>query len=171
MDSKQPPSAQQPHRSEQKRPGPSPWLPLMHLLIVLSLFCFLGYFEWQRIDSDNQDLPLLTRFFLYVNIDTTPYFLLLLLSPFCWWIRPSIHFRFFSRIIRPRLAQEWVRGRQTEKRIDPFAIVLSLLFAATSFAMSFWTAAHTVNQELHLTLGDPAGTDLVSQPARSPGTV
>ncbi len=154
MDSKQPPSAHQPHRSEQKRPGPSPWLPLMHLLIVLCLFCFLGYFEWQRINSDNQDLPLLTRFFLYVNIDTTPYFLLLLLSPFCWWIRPSIHFRFFSRMIRPRLAQEWVRGRQIEKRIDLFAIVLSLLLAATSFAMSFWTAAHTVNEELRLTLGE-----------------
>ncbi|QDT79992.1 hypothetical protein Mal35_34610 [Gimesia maris] len=154
MDSHQPTSAELPPDREQKRPGHSFWIPLMHFLIVLVLFCFLGYFEWQRIQTDQSELPVLTRFFLYVNVDTTPYFLLLLLSPFCWWIRPAFQFRLFTRVLRPRLSQEWVRNRQSEKQIDVFALLLSLLVAVTSFAMSFWTASHTVNPELHLTLGD-----------------
>lgn len=154
MDSNQPISVQQPPGTGQNQPGTSFWIPLIHFLIVSLLFCFLGYFEWQRVQTDNQHLPLLTRFFLYVNIDTTPYFLLLLLSPFCWWIRPAIHFRFFSSHIRPRLSQEWVRNRQTKKQIDFFAIVLGLLLAFTSLSMSFWTASHTVNPEMQLTLGD-----------------
>ncbi|QDT91967.1 ArnT family glycosyltransferase [Gimesia algae] len=154
MDSHQPTSAQLPPEKEQIQPGPSFWIPLMHFLVVSLLFCFLGYFEWQRIQSDNPDLPFLTRFFLYVNIDTTPYFLLLLLSPFCWWIRPSIHFRFFSRVLRPRLSQGWVCSKQNAEQTDWFAILLSLLVAVTSFAMSLWTASHTVNPELHLALSD-----------------
>lgn len=154
MAPKLPASVKQTPEREQTQPELSAWAPLIHLLIVLTLFCFLGYFEWQRIETDNQHLPVLTRFFLYVNIDTTPYFLLLLLTPLCWWIRPSIHVRFVSRVLRPRLSQEWVRSRQSEKQFDFFAIALSLLVGVTSITISSWTASHTVNLELNLTLGD-----------------
>ncbi|MCA9007263.1 MAG: glycosyltransferase family 39 protein, partial [Planctomycetaceae bacterium] len=154
MEPKLPASVNQTPESEQTQPELSVWVPLIHFLIVLFLFCFLGYFEWQRIQADNQQLPLLTRFFLYVNVDTTPYFLLLLLSPLCWWIRPALHVRFLSRTLIPRLSQEWVNQRQSKNKPDLFAVVLSLLVAGTSFTISCWTASHTVNEELHLTLGD-----------------
>ncbi|MFK7778092.1 MAG: hypothetical protein QM501_08230, partial [Gimesia sp.] len=88
------------------------WIPLLHLLFAILLFCFLAPYEWDRIQTENQNLPWLTRFFLHVNVDTTPYFILLLLSPFCWFLRPYFNFRFFTQWLRPRLSQEWVSEKQ-----------------------------------------------------------
>ncbi len=129
-------------------------IPLLHLLFAILLFCFLAPYEWDRVQSDNQNLPLLTRFFLHVNIDTTPYFILLLLSPLCWFIRPYYHIRFYTQWLRPRLSQQWVIEKQASKKWDYPAIFLSLIVASSSFLMSFWTSSHIVNEELKLTFGD-----------------
>ncbi|MCH9652354.1 MAG: hypothetical protein K0U86_04210 [Planctomycetes bacterium] len=130
------------------------WIPLLHLLFVILLFCFLAPFEWARIQSENQNLPLLTRFFLHVNVDTTPYLILLLLSPICWFLKPCLNNHFFSQTLRPRLSQQWVIDKQKSQKCDYPAIFLCLIVAFSSFLMSFWTSAHIVNQELNLALGD-----------------
>ena len=129
-------------------------IPLLHLLFVMALLSILAPYEWDRVQSENQHLSWLTRFFLYVNVDTTPYFILLLLSPLCWFFRPHLHFRFFSSVLRPRLSAEWVRNKQTSKRLDYFAFSLSVIVAVSSFLMSVWTATFLVNQELNISLGD-----------------
>lgn len=146
MDSEKPPSSQ-------SAPA-SVWIPLLHLLFVILLFCSFTFVDWNRIQSDNQNLPVLTRFFLHVNVDTTLYFVLLLLSPLCWFIRPYFHFRFFTEVVRPRLSEQWVREKQASRKIDLPAIFLSLVVATCSFLMSIWTAAHIVNEKLNLELGD-----------------
>ncbi|QDV51476.1 ArnT family glycosyltransferase [Gimesia fumaroli] len=138
-----------PNRSRNSR-----WIPLIHLLFVIVLLAILTPYEWDRVNSENQQLPWLTRFFLNVNVDTTPYFILLLLSPLCWFLRPPIHSRFFSTVIRPRLTSDWVREKQASKQRDFFACLLSMLVAASSFLLSVWTASHVVNEELNIALGD-----------------
>lgn len=150
-------SSSQPAGSDAIDPGlhtSSRWLPCLHLLFLILLFCFLAPFELNRVQTDNETLPLLTRFFLHVNVDTTPYFILLLLSPLFWFLRPQIHFRFLSEQIRPRLTEAWVRKKQESRRLDYFALFLSIIVAGSSFLISFWTASHLVNEEHNLRLGD-----------------
>ncbi|MDF1745935.1 MAG: hypothetical protein P1V19_19710, partial [Gimesia sp.] len=130
------------------------WIPLLHLLFVILLFCFLAPFEWARIQSENQNLPLLTRFFLHVNVDTTPYLILLLLSPICWFLKPCLNNHFFSQTLRPRLSQQWVIEKQKSRKCDYPAIFLCFIVASSSFLMSFWTSAHIVNQKQNLALGN-----------------
>ena len=154
MDSETHPSPQPatdlpPNRSRNAR-----WIPLIHLLFIVALLAILTPYEWDRVNSENQQLPWLTRFFLHVNVDTTPYFILLLLSPLCWFLRLPIHSRFFSHVIRPRLTADWVREKQAKKQWDSFACILSILIAASSFLLSAWTASHIVNEELNIALGD-----------------
>ena len=132
----------------------SVWIPLLHLAFAILLFYFLVPYEWDRVQSENQDLPLLTRFFLHVNVDTTPYFILLLLSPLCWFFRPYLNFPFFSKTLRPRLSQEWVREKQASRKCDYSALFLCIIVSSSSFLMSSWTSSHIVNQELNLALGD-----------------
>jgi len=132
----------------------SRWIPLLHLIFAMALFGLLAPYEWDRVQSENQQLPLLTRFFLYVNVDTTPYFILLLLSPLCWFFRPYINFKVWSSLLRPRLSEDWVREKRATKRLDYFAFSLSFIVAASSFLMSVWTADHIVDSERKLTLGD-----------------
>ncbi|WP_339729301.1 glycosyltransferase family 39 protein [uncultured Gimesia sp.] len=138
-----------PNRSRNSR-----WIPLIHLLFILALLAILTPYEWDRVQSENQQLPWLTRFLLHVNVDTTPYLILLLLSPLCWFLRPPIHSQFFSNVIRPRLTAKWVREKQASKQRDHFACVLSILIAVSSFLMSVWTASHIVNEEHNIALGD-----------------
>lgn len=152
-------STQRPSSPPAQSPAPAPrtpsrWIPLTHLLIVIGLFWFLAPYEWNRVESENLDLPWLSRFFLHVNIDTTPYFILLLFSPLCWWLPLPFHSQFFSRILRPRLSQAWVRQKQSAGHWDLFALSLSLLLGLTSFSVSLWTAHHVVDSERQLTLGD-----------------
>lgn len=156
MDSEKPTSSQpvSPDESLSNQTSSSPWVPLLHLLFVILLFCFFTFVEWNRVQSDNLNLPLLTRFFLHVNLDTTLYYILILLSPLCWFFRPYIHLRFFTNVLRPRLSKEWVRKKQESYRLDYFAFLLSLIVASSSFLMSLWTASHVINDELNLELGD-----------------
>ncbi len=132
----------------------SRWIPLIHLFFIIALLSLLAPYEWNRVQSENQHLPWLTRFFLHVNVDTTPYFILLILSPLCWFIRIHLNFRFFTSSLRPRLSEAWVREKQVSKHADYFAFFLSLFIALSSFLMSIWTASHVVNPQQNLTLGD-----------------
>ncbi|QDT97045.1 ArnT family glycosyltransferase [Gimesia aquarii] len=156
MDSEKPISSRSKahHESLPDQPSHSRWIPLLHLLFVVLLFCFLSPYEWDRVQSEDQNLPFLTRFFLQMNVDTSPYFILLLLSPICWFIRPYFNFKFFSKVLLPRLSKEWVRTKQASGKLDFMAICLCLLVSSCSLFMSVWTASHIVNDELKLAMGD-----------------
>lgn len=156
MNSEQPISSRStsPNESLPGQPSSSLWIPLIHLVFVVLLFSFLAPYEWDRVQSENRHLPLLTRFFLQVNIDTTPYFILLILSPICWFLRPYINIRFFNNVIYPRLSQAWVREKQASGKLDLPAILLCLVVSVCSIFMSAWTSSHIVNEELNLAMGD-----------------
>lgn len=154
MNSKQQPSSQPGSGAETTSTSPSRWIPLIHLLFLIGLLSLLAPYEWNRVESENLQLPWLSRFFLYVNVDTTPYFILLLFSPLCWWLPLPIHWGFFSRFLRPRLSQAWVQKKRSDKQWDWFAFSISLLLALTSLFISSWTADHIVDAERELTLGN-----------------
>lgn len=154
MNSKNHSSPQPAPASDPASPSSTRWIPWIHLLFVGGLLWFLIPYEWSRVHSENLQLPWLSRFFLHVNVDTTPYFILLLFSPLCWWLPLPYHSRFFAQVLHPRLSQQWVRQKQTAGQWDIFAISISLLLALSSFGISFWTASHIVDSERQLTLGD-----------------
>ncbi|MCR9230174.1 MAG: hypothetical protein NXI29_04095 [bacterium] len=154
MNSKQQPSSRPNSGADTTSTSPSRWIPLIHLLFLIGLLSLLAPYEWNRVESENLQLPWLSRFFLYVNVDTTPYFILLLFSPLCWWLPLPLHWGFFSRALRPRLSLAWVEKKRSDKQWDWFAISISLLLALTSLFISGWTADHIVDTERELTLGD-----------------
>lgn len=148
------PNSPRPETDGLRSPWNSRWIPLTHLVIVLAFLALLIPYEQDRVASENQQLPWLTRFFLYVNVDTTPYLVLALLSPLCWFFRPPIELRLLSEKWRQQLSAAWVRDKQSAKQRDGFALVLSLCVAVCSICMSAWTSSHLVNEELNITLGD-----------------
>lgn len=154
MDSEKPSSSKSVPESSQNKSVNSRWILSAHLVIVLALFWLLAPYEWDRVATENQQLPWLSRFFLHVNVDTTPYFILLLFSPLFWWFPLPCYSRFFTQKVRPRLSREWIQQQRSARKWDFFALATSLALALTSFLISLWTANHVVDSERQLSLGD-----------------